>query len=265
MFLFNKNTEVHEMIEKNQSLFSKVWHFFHLPNTDIRKKINNKFGIDIDFLLIKTIRNLLLDYRSKIEFISKLSNNARILDVGCGNNSPKITKYIKPKSYYVGIDIGDYNQDKGSLEAADEYLLCSPEQFADTILSAVGEFDAVISAHNIEHCNSPFDTLTAMCAKVRKGGQLFMAFPSERSVNFPSRKGTLNFYDDKSHIYLPEFKKIVTHIENSGFKIIYKSSSYRPLGMRLVGMIKDRIIKDRVTGFTWSHYGFEAIIWAKKL
>lgn len=253
------------MIEKNQSLFSKVWHFFHLPNTDIRKKINNKFGIDIDFLLIKTIRNLLLDYRSKIEFISKLSNNARILDVGCGNNSPKITKYIKPKSYYVGIDIGDYNQDKGSLEAADEYLLCSPEQFADTILSAVGEFDAVISAHNIEHCNSPFDTLTAMCAKVRKGGQLFMAFPSERSVNFPSRKGTLNFYDDKSHIYLPEFKKIVTHIENSGFKIIYKSSSYRPLGMRLVGMIKDRIIKDRVTGFTWSHYGFEAIIWAKKL
>ncbi|WP_407448460.1 class I SAM-dependent methyltransferase [Fibrobacter sp.] len=253
------------MSKNKSSLFSKIWHFFHLPNTDIRKKIKNKFGLDIDFLLEKTVRNLLLDYRNKIEFISKLPNNARILDVGCGNNSPKITKFIKPKSYYVGVDIGDYNQDKGSLEAADEYLLCPPEQFSDTILSANGDFDAVISAHNIEHCNSPFDTLTAMCTKVRKGGKLFMAFPSERSVNFPSRKGTLNFFDDKSHIYLPEFKKILNHIEDSGFEIIYNNSSYRPLGMRLVGMIKDRIIKDRVTGFTWPHYGFEAIIWAKKL
>ena len=172
---------------------------------------------------------------------------------------------IKPSIYYVGVDICDYNQEKGSIDATDEYLVCTPESFSQTISSAKGEFDAVISAHNIEHCNSPFETLSAMCSKVKKGGLLFMAFPSEKSVNFPSRKGTLNFYDDKTHIYLPEFEKVLKIIKESGFKIVFKSPSYRPLGMRLLGMIADLIIKNHVTRFTWAYYGFEAIIWAKKI
>lgn len=217
------------------------------------------------FLLRYQICKILGDRRNKIAFLTHLPDKSRILDVGCGNNSPKITKAIKPSTYYVGIDVGDYNQEKGSLEFADEYLLCSPEDFSETILSAKGDFDAVISAHNIEHCNAPFDTLYAMCTKVKRGGWLFMAFPSERSVNFPSRKGTLNFYDDKSHIYLPEFDKIVNAIKESGFEIVYKSPSYRPLGMRLIGMIKDCFVRDYVTQSTWAHYGFEAIIWAQKL
>ncbi len=246
-------------------LFGKIWHFLHQPNTNIRNIILRKFGLNIDYFIERYICKLLFDRWNKKIFIATLPKTGRILDVGCGNNSPKITKAIKPFAYYVGVDIGNYNQEKGSLESADEYLLCSPEDFTRTILSASGEFDAVISAHNIEHCNTPFETLSAMCAKVKKGGRLFMAFPSERSVNFPSRKGTLNFYDDKSHIYLPEFNKIVKIINESGFKIVYKNPSYRPLGMRLIGMVKDCFVTDRVTQSTWAHYGFEAIIWAQKL
>ena len=217
------------------------------------------------YLLRNLVFKILGDHWNKIAFLIHLPNRARILDIGCGNNSPQITKTIKPSSYYVGIDIEDYNQEKGSVKFADEYLLCTPENFSKTILSADGVFDAVISAHNIEHCNAPFDTLSAMCTKVKKGGKLFMAFPSEKSVHFPSRKGTLNFYDDKSHIYLPEFDKIVKKIESSEFEIIFKCPSYRPLGLRLIGTIKDLFVKKHVTQSTWAHYGFEAIIWAKKI
>lgn len=217
------------------------------------------------FLVKRYIRIFLCDFRSKFEFIAKLPKYARVLDVGCGNNSPKITKTIKPSIYYVGVDIGDYNQEKWSIEVADEYLITTPEAFSKTISSAKGEFDAVISAHNIEHCNAPFETLSAMCSKVKKGGLLFMAFPSEKTITFPSRKGTLNFYDDKTHIYLPEFEKILKTIKESGFKIVFKSPSYRPLGMRLIGMIVDFFVKDHVTRFTRAHYGFEAIIRAKKI
>lgn len=247
------------------SLFANIWRRLHLLSTNIKKNIYRKFGIDIDFVISRCCHILLCDCRNKIEFITKLPQSARVLDVGCGNNSPKITKKIKPSIYYVGIDVGDYNQERGTLEFADEYLLCLPEDFSKTILSAKGDFDAVISAHNIEHCNAPFDTLGAMCTKVKRGGWLFMAFPSERSVDFPSRKGTLNFYDDKSHIYLPEFDKIVNVIKEAGFEVVYKSPSYRPLGMRLIGMIKDYFVADHVSQSTWAYYGFEAIIWAKKI
>ena len=219
-----------------------------------------------NYLLVKRcIRIILWDRWNKIEFIAWLPNSARILDVWCWNNSPKITKLLKPSAYYVGVDIWDYNQGKWSKEAADEYLISTPETFSQTISSAKGEYDAVISAHNIEHCNAPYETLYAMCSKVKKDGLLFMAFPSERSVSFPSRKGTLNFYDDKTHIYLPEFEKIVNTLKASGFKIVFKSPSYQPLGMKFIGMIVDCIVKKKATCFTRPHYWFEAIIWAKKV
>lgn len=227
-------------------------------------KLNQKLD-RFTFLVNRYVRIFLWDYWNKFQFISQLPKSSRVLDVGCWNNSPKITKTINPYIYYVGIDIWDYNQKKESIEAADEYLICIPESFSQTISSAKGEYDAVISAHNIEHCNAPYETLYAMCTKVKKGGLLFMAFPSERSVSFPSRRGTLNFYDDKTHIYLPEFEKIVNIVQESGFKIVFKSSSYRPLGMRLIGMIVDCFVKSHTTRFTWAHYGFEAIIRAKKI
>jgi hypothetical protein len=48
----------------------------------------------------------------KVEFLSLLPDDAVILDVGCGNNSPYRVKRIIPNSNYTGIDVGDHEQKK---------------------------------------------------------------------------------------------------------------------------------------------------------
>ena len=90
----------------------------------------------------------LLRPRGKHAFLRQLPAHARILDVGCGNNSPFVVKTILPLCHYTGVDIGDHNQTKPNV--ADEYLLTSPEDFARRISLFVACFDAVISAHNLE-------------------------------------------------------------------------------------------------------------------
>ncbi len=214
--------------------------------------------------LILILYSIIGEKRRKWGFIRSLPDSVSILDIGCGNNSPKRTKTARPDVYYVGVDVGDYNQDIGSTDMADEYIIASPEGFATTIANIPQLFDAVISSHNIEHCNHPIDIIDAMCTKLKQGGMMFMAFPCEESAGFPSRNGTLNFHDDSTHIYLPEFHKIITHIESKGLVVKYATRHYRPILKRLMGGMFEILIKNRVMPGTWAYYGFESIIWAEK-
>ena len=134
--------------------------------------------------LKKILRN-----RGKISFISQLRENCSILDIGCGNNSPYLVKSILPNCKYTGLDIGDYNQQKPNL--ADSYVITTPENFASSISGLGQKFDAVISSHNLEHCNHRASTLLAMTSVLKPGGRLYLSFPSEKSTIFPSRHGTL--------------------------------------------------------------------------
>lgn len=65
----------------------------------------------------------LLYPHGKISFLRSIKNSKKIklLDVGCGNRSPQNVKAILNKIYYVGIDVGDYNQTLDSKGCADEY------------------------------------------------------------------------------------------------------------------------------------------------
>ena len=88
-------------------------------------------------------------YKSK--FLKKINPNGRLLDVGCGNNSPYNIKTRYPNIKYTGIDVGNCNQTKHNL--ADNYIMVKPENFSDAIANLPELFDTVISSHNIEHCN----------------------------------------------------------------------------------------------------------------
>ena len=44
-------------------------------------------------------------------------------------------KKILPHSKYVGIDIGNYNQQNNPNIYADDYIITEPQKFADTILN----------------------------------------------------------------------------------------------------------------------------------
>jgi SAM-dependent methyltransferase len=141
------------------------------------------------------------------------------------------------------------------------------DDFNASLGRMAGRFDAVVSAHNIEHCDDPDLTLTAMMAALKPGGRLFMAFPTEASVRFPHRRGTRNFFDDPTHKTMPSFAGLRDRIFGAGFRIDVAVRRYRPLRYVLAGLrneIPSRLRKEVLFG-TWALYGFESIIWATRM
>jgi SAM-dependent methyltransferase len=201
----------------------------------------------------------------KTSFISELPIGARILDVGCGNDSPARIKTLRPDLWYIGLDIGDYNQ-TSSMSVANEYIITDPELFADQIRAFEAEVDAVVSAHNLEHCNHPNEVIMAMASALRPGGRLYLSFPCERSVLFPHRKGTLNFYDDETHQWVPQWAAVLDSIRGAGLKVDYAAQQSRSPVMALLGLFLEPIstARGRVMPGTWDLYGFESVIWASR-
>jgi SAM-dependent methyltransferase len=197
-------------------------------------------------------------------FLASLPVGARLLDAGCGNNSPYRVKSQRPDVYYIGLDVGDYNQTLPL--RADEYLVVAPQQFAAAIAARRGTLDAVISSHNIEHCVAPGAVIEAMAGALRSGGRLYLAFPSEHSAELPRRGGTLNYRDDPTHLELPRFKAIDAQLRAAGLEITFAAPRYRPLLPRLVGGLLEpwSARRNRVLYGTWAYHGFESMIWARK-
>lgn len=183
---------------------------------------------------MKLFVHRILASKGKQAFIRKIRKGGKVLDLGCGNNSPFLIKSSRPDLEYWGIDVCDYMNEKGK-QYADHYILSTPLEFVNAIEGLPVTFDAVISSHNIEHCNDPIGTVNAFCKKIKPGGLLYFAFPSEDSVNFPKREGTLNFYDDNTHIFLPRYKEMVRNLQNNGLYIEYSKRKYQPFGMRIMG------------------------------
>ncbi|MEM3858708.1 MAG: methyltransferase domain-containing protein [Candidatus Micrarchaeaceae archaeon] len=154
--------------------------------------------------LLRQLSKILRPY-SQTGFLYRLGKKPNILDVGCGKRAC-IAKKIRPNSIYTCIDIIDY---KNKPPCMDFYIFASPENFKNMIEELNQEYDAVISAHNLEHCNDRYGTLEAMLKVIKVGGKLYLSFPSKKSVDFPKRMGTLNSYDDPTHKDMhPDFFKI---------------------------------------------------------
>jgi SAM-dependent methyltransferase len=214
--------------------------------------------------------SILMNPRSKYSFLwncSKRYHNQQqvLLDVGCGNNSVFHVKHYYPDCYYIGLDIGDYNLEPENKLLMDEYIVTTPEKFASEIEN-LEKVDVIISAHNIEHCNEPDRVMKTMFNKLKTGGCIYMSFPNSESVNFPHRQGTLNFYDDDTHQYVPDFDRILSLMEENGIKIEFCSKAYKPFLMYLRGALKEPLSRKnkKVMWGTWAYWGFETVIWGRK-
>ena len=204
--------------------------------------------------------------KGRYHFLDSIVGRGKILDVGCGNNSPYLVKTARPDLYYVGIDVGIYNQTTDYARYADRFIITEPGQFAQKIAELPEAFDAVMSVHNLEHCNNYIDVTLAMIKVLKPGGVLYLVFPCEASVNFPSRHGTLNFYDDATHRNLIPYHSFLSLLEANNLDIIFATQRYRPWLLFLLGLIIEPIsfLSHRVMRGVWALYGFETIIIARK-
>lgn len=200
------------------------------------------------------------------ELVRSLPPESRILDVGCGNHSPTRYKKVNPHISYFGLDIAEYELNAQDYALAEEIRFVGANTFDQGIIEFGQLFDLIISSHNIEHVDEPVRVLAAMARSLSAGGKLWLSFPSQHSVNLPSRGGCLNFYDDKTHKKPVDELDLLQRLGEQGLEVLHYKSRYRPVIAYLLGAMQEPFSRwaGHIFSHTWSFWGFETVVVAQK-
>ncbi len=193
-----------------------------------------------------------------------ISPSPRILDVGCGNGSPTLTKRWFPGCRYAGADIQRYKLSDADVAAMDEfYQLGEDGAGYDAIPEA--NYDFVILNHVVEHMQEPAPIVAKLCGKLKPGGLFWIAFPSKRSLQLPhSEDETLNFYDDPTHVNAPKLEELAGILRANGVNVLHAGRSREGFWTSIADVVKlsKRVMRKLFTGrFSgrglWYVLGFE--------
>lgn len=194
----------------------------------------------------------------------RLPAGARILDIGCGNGSPTLTKRWFPGCHYAGADVQRYNLSDDDLAAMDAYFPLGADGSGYEAIPD-SSYDLVILNHVIEHMVDPAPVIATLCTKLKPGGYIWIAFPSVRSLKLPhSIDETLNFYDDPTHITVPDLNAVADVVRASAVEVLHAGRSRESFLTTLADIFKlgKRLVKKLFTGkFSgrgmWYILGFE--------
>jgi SAM-dependent methyltransferase len=155
----------------------------------------------------------------------------RMLDVGAGNHSASLAKRWFPNCHYAGIDRErGYNNDAADFAAMDEFFELDLTRLGfEAILD--GAYDVLLLAHVIEHLANGDEVLRALVPKLKPGGVVYVEFPGARSLTLPSRRGTLNFHDDATHVRLFTAAEVADLLRGCGLKILEAGTRRDPTGI----------------------------------
>ncbi len=143
-----------------------------------------------------------------------------LLDIGAGNHSATLTKFWFPQCRYVGVDRErDYNNSVEDFAAMEEFHELDLTQLDFSVLRD-GAYDAILMAHVVEHLHNGDEVVKGLIPKLAPGGIFCLEFPGRRSPHLPSRKGTLNFHDDATHVRLYPHEEIAGVLEAGGLRVI---------------------------------------------
>lgn len=143
----------------------------------------------------------------------------RLLDVGAGNHSATITRKWFPAVHYTGVDRDrSYNNDPADFAAMDEFHEIDLTTL-DLRALPDAHYDAILMAHVIEHLENGDDVVRALVPKLKPGGLFCLEFPGRRSLYLPSKKGTLNFHDDPTHVRLFTADEVAALLRDCGMTV----------------------------------------------
>jgi len=207
---------------------------------------------------------------SKFRFLDKhftAKGTFTLLDIGAGNNSASNTKKWFPNCVYHGVDRDrDYNNKVEDFKLMDQFFQIDLttlqfDQIPDN------HYDAIMMAHVIEHLPNGTEVIAQLIPKLKKGGLIYIEYPGLRSTKLPSKKGTLNFYDDDTHcrIYTQvELYNLIMQNDCQPLKGGYRRDIQNIL-LIPIKLVHNKIKYGYVMGSVfWDLLGFAEFILAKK-
>lgn len=186
----------------------------------------------------------------------------KILDIGCGNNSPSLAKRWFPGCTYHAADIQHYNLTEDDERSVDLFFQVTAD-FCGYDAINDGTYDYVIASHVIEHSVDPQRLVSIAASKVKPGGLIWLSFPSFKSLSLPPGIGVTNhFSDDPTHLRVIDTVAVCNELLKSNIKILKAGRSRdairEAIGLVLLPMNLIRwITKGGVGRGLWYVMGFE--------
>jgi len=189
-----------------------------------------------------------------------------LLDIGAGNHSCSKYKSVFPNCEYHGVDLDkNYNNnemDFSQMKAFYEMDLTKLD------FSAIPNnyFDFIMMAHIIEHLYNGDKVIEHLIPKLKSGGYIYIEYPGIQSTKLPSMNGTLNFYDDDTHVRIYSVAEVQSVLGNE-FQIL-NSGIRRNLAFLIAMPFKIILngiqFKKPSGNMFWDLLGFAEYIFAQK-
>jgi trans-aconitate methyltransferase len=206
---------------------------------------------------------------AKYRFLNKLFKQGEfvLLDIGAGNHSASKTKKWFPNCEYHGLDLNkNYNNDENDFKLMQSFYELNLEDLnLDSVPNA--HFDFIMMAHVIEHLKNGDQVLVKLLAKLKPGGYLYVEYPGIRSTRLPRMKGTLNFFDDDTHVRVYSLTELYNLFLKNNTEIIKGGTRrYMPNILMMPLKVIHNLIKygKILPSIFWDFFGFAEFILIKK-
>ena len=206
---------------------------------------------------------------AKYRFLNKLFKQGEfvLLDIGAGNHSASKTKKWFPNCEYHGLDLNkNYNNDENDFKLMKSFYELNLEELnLDSVPNA--NFDFIMMAHVIEHLKNGDQVLVKLLAKLKPGGYLYVEYPGIRSTRLPRMKGTLNFFDDDTHVRVYSLTELYNLFLKNNTEIIKGGTrKYIPNILMMPLKVIHNLIKygKILPSIFWDFFGFAEFILIKK-
>jgi SAM-dependent methyltransferase len=158
----------------------------------------------------------------KFRFIRKSfgDNNFKMLDIGAGNHSASRITSLFPRCEYYGLDLNkEYNNDPADFKAMKKFY---EMDLTKLDFSSIPDnyFDGIWIVHVMEHLYNGDKVVEGLIPKLKPGGYMYLEYPGQKSTKLPSMHGTLNFYDDDTHVRIYSVRELSDLFSSKGFEII---------------------------------------------
>ncbi len=206
---------------------------------------------------------------AKYRYLNKLFKQGTfvLLDIGAGNHSASKTKKWFPNCEYHGLDLNkNYNNDENDFKLMKSFYELNLEELnLDSVPNA--HFDFIMMAHVIEHLKNGEEVLVKLLAKLKPGGYLYVEYPGIKSTQLPRMNGTLNFFDDETHVRVYSLTELYNLFLKNNTEIIKGGTRrYMPNILMMPLKVIHNLIKygKILPSIFWDFFGFAEFILIKK-
>ena len=203
----------------------------------------------------------------RYRFIDSLHKGATVLDLGCGDGRiQKSIKRYRPDLKFISVDKYDFSKEVSfevffKINISDEALPIADDSI-----------DAVFCAHVLDHIMFYDLVLSEIKRVLKSNGSIYIEVPSTKSLYVPSfgmlkGPGTINFYDDPTHIrpftqhsLCRIGKRIGTKQLTTGFARNWAYCLFAPMIIVYSLIKRDRQLFGTVL---WSIVGWSVYLWGR--